>query len=421
MGSLIKLRLGNLEVDWGKNHNFVDHRPLFQSGDLAEAEYLYIDDTGQPVSENREAYRKPLRDVLPRIELLGHTLATAAAEYASLRDDFGRGKALSFERLIGLVKLVDAESVSLDYSDDHDFGEFFAEEILPRIGLEEYLPGPAERHYFGEMMENFHPWSALRLLAERPANLALPVVWSFADVVEGGWEEGEFFVPVLPQGDRFLLVTEGSSDARILRKALDLLKPAVSDFFYFVDMEEGYPFTGTGNLANFCKGLASIGVLNNVLVIFDNDAEGVYKSKQVQDLNRPCSMGVTVLPSLPELTAIETIGPSGRTYQDINGRAASIEAYLDLTWKTQSNPVVRWSAYQQQLDRYQGALVAKVDYAKQFLALSSATSGYDFSKLNVVLDQVVKLCVSIVTRKHNSGINRPPGSLSSADGPPSLP
>lgn len=401
MGSVIRLGVGNLEVDWGKNWNFIDHCPVFQPEDIGEAEYFYIDDKRGMISEKREAYRKPLRDVLPRLELLGHTLTTACQEYESLRDAFDRGRALSFEHLLDAIKRVDVESTSPEYSDDHDFGEFFTEEIVPRLKLEGYVDRPPEHRYFGEMMENFHPWSALRLLAERPSNLALPVVWYFADVIDGGWEDREFFDPSVPQSGRFLLVTEGSSDARILRKALDLLRPAVRDFFYFVDMEEGYPFTGTGNLANFCKGLASIGILNNILVIFDNDAEGVYKSRQVLALNRPCNMSVMVLPSLPELAHVETIGPSGKTYQDINGRAASIEAYLDLKWKAKSNPIVRWSAYQQQLDCYQGALVTKEHYAREFLALRSQTSGYDFTKLNVVLDQIIKLCVETVSKKHS--------------------
>lgn len=399
MGSMIKLAVGNLEVDWGQNEIFVNHLPLFQAGDISEAEYFYIDGAGERIIDKREAFRKPLRDVLPRLELLGHTLTTASEEYESLRDGFGRGKALAFEDLLNAVGRTAVESVSPEYSDDHDFGELFAEEIIPRLDLEKYVPDPAERHYFGEMMENFHPWSVLRLLAERPSNLDLPVVWYFADAVDGGWKDRESFVPTVPQQDRFLLVTEGSSDAGILSKALDLLRPAVRDFFYFVDMEEGYPFTGTGNLANFCKGLASIGILNNVLVIFDNDAEGVYKSRQVLALTRPSNLSVMVLPSLPELKLIETIGPSGNTFQDINGRAASIEAYLDLGWKAQSNPIVRWSAYQQQLDCYQGALVNKGHYIREFLALRSQVSGYDFSKLNVVLNQITKLCVETVSRK----------------------
>src|SRR5207302_707086 len=38
---------------------------------------------------------------------------------------------------------------------------------------------------------------------------------------------------------------------------------------------EGYPFSGTGNLYNFTKGLISIAVQSNIVIIYDNDAEGV--------------------------------------------------------------------------------------------------------------------------------------------------
>jgi HEPN/Toprim N-terminal domain 1 len=402
MGTLIELRIGKLEIDWGKNRAFTDHRPLFQSGDLSKADYYYVDDNEQTISERKDAYCKPLKDVLPRLELLGHTLTAASAEYEVLREETGAGETLPFDQFLALIKKVDVDSVSAAYSDDYFLGEFFAEEMVPRIGLQECLITPAERHDFGVMMENFHPWSALRLLAERPANLDTPVIWNIADVVENEWRDISFFVPEVPEGNRFLLVTEGSSDAKVLRKALDLLRPAVSDFFYFVDMEEGYPFTGTGNLANFCRGLVSIGVLNNILVIFDNDAEGIYKSRQVQGLNLPHNMAVMVLPSLPELMHVETAGPNGKMHQDINGRAASIEAYLDLKWNAQQDPIVRWSSYQQQVDRYQGALVAKEHYVREFLALRADTSGYDFGKLNVVLDEVIAQCMEVV-RKKNEG------------------
>jgi hypothetical protein len=52
------------------------------------------------------------------------------------------------------------------------------------------------------------------------------------------------------------------------------LPPHIADFFDFVDREEGYPISRTGNLFRFVQGLISIRVLNNVIVIYDNDAEG---------------------------------------------------------------------------------------------------------------------------------------------------
>jgi hypothetical protein len=40
-------------------------------------------------------------------------------------------------------------------------------------------------------------------------------------------------------------------------------------------MKENYPFAGDGNLFNFCRGLTSIRIKNDILVIFDNDVAGV--------------------------------------------------------------------------------------------------------------------------------------------------
>jgi len=83
------------------------------------------------------------------------------------------------------------------------------------------------------------------------------------------------FLGSLNQHQKLLIVTEGSSDSKIIQKALSILKPEYADFFRFIDMEEGYPFSGTRNLYRFCQGLVSIGILNRVVVLYDNDAEGV--------------------------------------------------------------------------------------------------------------------------------------------------
>ena len=70
MGSMIRLRLGRLEVDWGKNNFFTNHSPLFRATDLQEADYYYADD----VVERKPAYVRKLRHVTPRLELLGFSL-----------------------------------------------------------------------------------------------------------------------------------------------------------------------------------------------------------------------------------------------------------------------------------------------------------------------------------------------------------
>ena len=110
--------------------------------------------------------------------------------------------------------------------------------------------------------------------------------------------------------ERFLIVTEGSSDAHIVEHAFKLLKPHIADFFDFVDMEEGYPFSGTGNLFRFLQGLISISIQNNVVVIFDNDAEGVANYKRSCALKVPANMLILKLPDNPYFAEFDTIGPT---------------------------------------------------------------------------------------------------------------
>jgi hypothetical protein len=51
-------------------------------------------------------------------------------------------------------------------------------------------------------------------------------------------------------------------------------------------MDEGYPFSGTGSLFNFTKGLISIAIQNNVIVLYDNDVEGVFNFNRKRSLDR---------------------------------------------------------------------------------------------------------------------------------------
>ena len=135
------------------------------------------------------------------------------------------------------------------YGTDYEPGEFVRREILERLALtsELYPHQPADLrpdHWvIGLLLENFGAYSSLRLLGENRDNHDLDVVWDWTPLVESGWAtEEEFTAGPAPQ-QRFLIVTEGSSDARILRRALGLFRPHIADFFQFVDMEEGHPFS----------------------------------------------------------------------------------------------------------------------------------------------------------------------------------
>src|SRR6185369_10421603 len=72
--------------------------------------------------------------------------------------------------------------------------------------------------------------------------------------------------------EKILVLTEGSSDTRILRETLDVLFPHVKEFLSFLDYDQFAVAGGAGNLLNLLRGFAGAGVSNRVLALFDNDA-----------------------------------------------------------------------------------------------------------------------------------------------------
>ena len=405
MGSMIYLSVGRLEIDWGKNNGFSDHSALFQAGDIAQVPYWYVDeetpiDEADSVSLERgyslkakykDGMSKPLAQVVERIGMLGFTPRYARREfhYLSHLNRFDEN-VFTFDQLAELLRTVDVSKVSVDYSqgEGEDFGKFFRREMAGRLGLDRDTA-----FAISEGMENFSAYIILQMLADNPSATRLPVNWQFADVEYGGWAQRDTFAKRPDQSDRFLIVTEGSSDANVIRHAMGLLKPYLADFFDFVDMNEGYPFTGTGNLFNFTKGLISISVMNNVIVLYDNDAEGVFSYKRTAKLNLPPNMRVLKLPDLPAFMEFDTIGPSGPHRADINGRGAAIECYLDAG----TSPVVRWNNFHKDLGVYQGELIGKTDVARRFLGLGNAgdMEGYDTSRIKAVVDMIVGTCAAM--------------------------
>ncbi len=409
MGTMINLAVGRLEVDWGKNNYFTDHGPLFQSNDIKPVSTYYASDEwpdGEPVVEMDDGFGKPLGQVLGRLELMGYTLRAVEHHYAKLHQlhDLSE-QPIPFEELRQALTRVDVNRISGNYGEDFDPGEFVRKEILERLALSSekhdyYQPGLRPDHWEVDLLlENFGANGTLRLLSENETNHHLEVTWNFTPLVESGWATQDKFRGGARPEQCFLLVTEGSSDARIIKKALEIYRPHIADFFRFVDMEEGYPFSGTGNLHRFTQGLVSIGIQNSTVVIYDNDAEGVAKLNATKLLSLPPNVRVMQLPPLDAFTNFETIGPTGNARTDINGKAAAIECYLDLTDDNLPEPTIRWTSFNRNLGVYHGELQHKTQYMRHFLDLRTSSEEYDRSKIEALLDALIAECVSIAEQK----------------------
>jgi len=394
MGTMIHLYLGGLQIDWGKNYSFMNHASLFQNRDYGE-----VQDFGYDEPTFMEGYTRALGKTVKRLELLGFTMETVKAEYELNFANFGNENILPFDEYCAILKSVDVSQITGRWIDNIT-NKFIPADILERYDPSYHYDNGKKPDYWDvEILLNcLSPYSKLRLLAENSENLQLPIIWPFGQLVDAGWTTEDAVTSELSQHTKYLIITEGSSDTKIIQVALSTLGEDYQDFFQFIDVEKGQHFDGTESLYKFCKRLVSIGVLNRVIFLFDNDAAGVNRYKDSRSLSLPPNIVVCKLPDIHELKNFSTIGPSGETMEDINGRAASIECYLDLNHLKQKKvPKIRWSSFIDSIGEYQGALENKTEHTKHFLSLQHRDDSYDYSKLEILLEHLFQTCVVMAT------------------------
>ena len=391
MGTMISLGIGKLEIDWGKNDVFESFCDLFQPDDWKDIKYYYADN----VVEVKKGYSRQLSLVKPRLDLLGYTLQDIKNIYQNLYKDYHdrygdyAEEILTFEEYYNVFSQINLSKVNtLTEYDDWDFGEFatkciFEDKEIQRL-LKKYSDGRG-----GEFYENIPPRVLIRVLCENPSATNLPLQWYLLDSVESGWATIEELAPHLEDKDKILIVTEGKSDTFILQTAIKTLFPAISDFFDFIDMQENYPFTGTGNLYNFASGLTKIKIQNKIIIVFDNDEAGIFSYRKCKvKLAQIPNLKFYHLPNMPCFENFLTVGPTGDSIQDINGKAVSIECFLDLTFGFPDPPKIRWTMFSEKSNQYQGALIAKDDYTRIFKK-SLCDSKYNKSKLIFLINDIV--------------------------------
>jgi hypothetical protein len=275
---------------------------------------------------------------------------------------------------------------------DYDLGEYVIENIFENENFKEFRKHiDIKDKDIASYFENFDSLFILRLLIENPENSDMELEWRTQDLIDGGWTNDDEIYVGVQEEDKFLIVTEGSSDTFIIRKTLELLYPDILDFFSFVDMEDNYPFTGTGNLYRFCQGLTSIRIQNKTLIIFDNDLEGIEKYEKTIELDIPKNMNVMKLPNLDKFNNFLSVGPSGEFNDNINGKAIAIECFLDLS--SEKTPRIRWSNFNEKMQKYQGSIEKKDKYVREFKKVRTTNDKYDFSKLEILIEEIYKNCV----------------------------
>jgi hypothetical protein len=150
--------------------------------------------------------------------------------------------------------------------------------------------------------------------------------------------------------------------------------------------------TGTGNVVNFCRGLARIRIQNRVIVILDNDCAGRAAFDRICQLDLPPRMRVMTLPVLDTMRSCRTLGPAGESLEDVNGRAVSIECFLDLRFGPAGEHKFRWTGYDSAADTYQGELIQKEQYLRASFDAIGRDRSYDLTNLATLWSAILEVC-----------------------------
>lgn len=435
MGTEITLDIEGVTLTYSKNHFGIDHGALFQDADRCSLPSDEIDHDADEEDESRRrmgmTFSRLLGKIVCRLELLGFDLDRVRREYErscsealeAYRDpeEDSVPDLMTFEEFLAFATEHPLRSLDRTFlferlgdRDSPIRGRFVDGTTLRRVPHFSPWDSSAysEASFFSELVDILHPYALLRLLGENAENLLSDVVWQYGPLVENGYVDEREFVPNARRTDTFLVATEGTSDVHILRHAFLLLRPEVIDFFRFIDVSNGHPFSGAGNLLKFAEGLAKIDVHNQVVFLFDNDAEGRDAFIKLSALALPGNMRGMVLPTREEFRDFPARGPDGVRNFDINGRAAAIECYLDLNLPNRPPPQVTWTNFKRELDTYQGALDFKETYTRAFLKQAADTvsaTGYEMTRIEAVLDALIAECTAIASSR---GVTLPaPGPL----------
>lgn len=400
--SLITLGIGKLELDWSKSYLLSDFSKLFKDSDKRDLLCYYYDDYEEDYKTTyKSGYIKKLSQIKRRLELLGYTLPSIKVMYEELilNSNFYTPNSvkLSYEDFYSIFYNLDISKIDVTKDPFYDFGSFefgeFAsylfkenlallDPVREKVGIENN-DIPSDLVWFIESLENLDPFIILRILVENSKNSDLDVYW----ICPASFTNDDLSFDI-PEAEKIMIVTEGTSDLGIIKRTIDTLYNDISDLFMYIDMEDNYPFTGNGSLRNFCIGLNRIRIQNNVIVLFDNDAAGCGSYYDVKDKCEDSNFLILKLPDYFEFNAVDTVGPQGVTKENINGRAVAIECFLD--FNSVNIPTnIRWNNYVEKQKIYQGALENKEMYTKAFYSSCLTDGTYDTSKLNFLIDYIL--------------------------------
>ncbi|SEB29869.1 hypothetical protein SAMN04490357_0034 [Streptomyces misionensis] len=134
----------------------------------------------------------------------------------------------------------------------------------------------------------------------------------------------------LPADAPVIVLTEGSTDSRLLTKAMHITHPHLDGFIRFIDYTGPSAEGGVSALSRMVKAFIAAGVANRFVAIADNDTAAHTHLAELKSRQLPEGCRLLHYPDLPLLADYPVLDPtsSEMTRDDVNGIAGSLEMYL---------------------------------------------------------------------------------------------
>lgn len=146
------------------------------------------------------------------------------------------------------------------------------------------------------------------------------VVLDYTDLVYAGWysrtakpatSARERIAWQYSSHEKIVVVTEGSSDSRILSKAIRLLYHHLADYYSFSDFAAANAQGSAGDVIRTVKAFISNGIKNRVIGLLDNDAAAEDAMRGLSRVSLPKNVKILRLPDTDIAKMYPTIGPQG--------------------------------------------------------------------------------------------------------------
>ncbi|MBL1110578.1 hypothetical protein JK361_39575 [Streptomyces sp. 5-8] len=164
----------------------------------------------------------------------------------------------------------------------------------------------------------------------------------------------------LPDNAPLIVLTEGSTDSRLLTEAMNITHPHLAGFVRFIDYTGTNARGSAGMLATMVNAFIAAGVANRFVAIADNDAGGHEALAKLKRQRLPMGCQVLHYPDLPLLASYPTIESPSPTVSitNVNGVAGSLEMYLGRDVLTINGTLapIHLGTFIPAVQRHQGAL-----------------------------------------------------------------